>query len=233
MQEDLETLRKNMNLNGIFSSLNIDNKNITSTNSYNYLGLTIDENHTFRNHIKNVIRSISPFVGILKKIRYYVNNNCLMSIYYAHIHSRLTYLLPIWSSTSNCHLKIIKYMQNKVFRNIQYKPWDYSTKQLYTEKLLSFNQTINFETILLIHKLKNNLIRNSINVEENINTTNRITRRAKNVRLPQFFTKSAQNNMLFRGFKLYNELPYQLKQQSLDSFKMSLRTYVFNKYPIG
>jgi hypothetical protein len=124
-------------------------------------------------------------------------------------------------------------MQNKVFRNIQYKPWDYSTKQLYTEKLLSFNQTINFETILLIHKLKNNLIRNSINIEENINTTNRITRRAKNVRLPQFFTKSAQNNMLFRGFKLYNELPYQLKQQSLDSFITSLRTYVFNKYPIG
>jgi hypothetical protein len=108
--------RKNMCLNNLFYSIKFNDQTILSTTEYNYLGLLIDDNLTFCKHIQNVLRSITPYVGVLKKVRYCLNNKCLLSLYYAYIHSRLIYLLPIRSSSSNCNLRNVKYVVNKVMR---------------------------------------------------------------------------------------------------------------------
>jgi hypothetical protein len=59
-------------------------------------------------------------------------------------------------------------------RYIQFKH-SYPSNQLYTDKILSFNQTIVLHTVILIHNLKNKLIKTSIDLQENIITTNRST----------------------------------------------------------
>ncbi len=73
-------------------------------NSYDYLGLVIDEKLSWTPHIEKVSKKISPIIAILKKIRYSVDLRTLEIIYNSFINSHLTYLLPIWGSASNTRL---------------------------------------------------------------------------------------------------------------------------------
>lgn len=47
-------------------------------------------------------------------------------------------------------------------RVINYKPYDFSTELLYSESILSLNQLQNYEAILSIFKILNNLIRSPV-----------------------------------------------------------------------
>ena len=88
---------RNMHTTDIFHSLMINNEKIDSVNEYNYLGLIIDEKQNWSSHVAKVANKISPYVGILKRLRHFVNHKTLMLIYYSYIDSHLIYVLPIWA----------------------------------------------------------------------------------------------------------------------------------------
>ena len=82
-----------------------------------YLGLTIDMNLNFDFHISNIAYKISRTVGIISKIRHYLET-ALLKIYYTLIHSHLLYGLIIWGSTFPTYLKKLIILQNKAVKFI-------------------------------------------------------------------------------------------------------------------
>lgn len=108
------------------------NKNevINNSSSIKFLGLTIDETLSWKEHIMKLKQKIVRPVGILKRLNDFVPKNVIRSIYFALIHSHLQYLTLIWHSTSKNNLKILQILQNKAIKNI------YSLNNLYsTERL--------------------------------------------------------------------------------------------------
>ena len=73
--------KKKENLN--FSEIKVDGEKIKRVQSTKFLGVLIDENLNWKHQITYVMNQISKTVGIMSKIRYYVNKNTSIMLYYA------------------------------------------------------------------------------------------------------------------------------------------------------
>jgi hypothetical protein len=60
---------------------------IKRVNEVKYLGLNMDEQLNFKRHIEKLRGKISPTVGMLHKLKFYLPSRILKSIYHAFIHS--------------------------------------------------------------------------------------------------------------------------------------------------
>ena len=58
-----------------------------------HLDFTLDESLSFNCHIKNLIKRLSQSVGILAKVKPFLNTKALLNLYYAIFHSHLQYNL--------------------------------------------------------------------------------------------------------------------------------------------
>ena len=94
--------------NVIVINSNSKNNNLTSdltasklslVQNTRYLGVLFDNCLSFKNHITLLEKKLSPAVGILAKIKPFLNRKTLLSLYYAIFHSNLHYGLITWGST--------------------------------------------------------------------------------------------------------------------------------------
>jgi hypothetical protein len=148
--------RPNQNNLDSFISIGRGSNKMFACNSYDYLGLVIDEKLSWTPHIEKVSTKISPIIAILKKIRYSVDLRTLEIIYNSFINSHLTYLLPIWGSASNTRIIQSRTLQNRALKFMRFLPFDHPTANLYSQKQLSLCQLYHFESILLIYKMIHN-----------------------------------------------------------------------------
>ena len=93
--------------------LTILDKDITQVSKTKFLGITFDNNLTFKHHISNLCLKLSRSVALLLKIKNLVTVEIRKIMYYAHIFPLLTYCNPIWSTTYPCHLHNLKILHKK------------------------------------------------------------------------------------------------------------------------
>ena len=103
---------------------NEENKNITleHKNCIKYLGLLIDENLSWKNHIYTLTTKINKTVGLIAKLRHIVPNRTLLDIYKSLIAPNITYGLTSWGTASKTLLKNIPVLQKRVLRLIHFAP---------------------------------------------------------------------------------------------------------------
>ena len=86
--------------------LQINNYNIERIPSIKFLGVLLDENLSWKDHIKYTENKISKNIGILYKARDYLSKESLLSLYYSHIRKL-------------CQFSMGKYDKNKLKENPQ------------------------------------------------------------------------------------------------------------------
>lgn len=215
----------------LFSTVQIYSQTVESCEVYDYLGLTIDSRLTWAQHIQRVCSKVSSHVFAISKLRYYVSPIVLKMYYSSFVHSQVIYLLPVWGSAAKTHLLPLQYLQNKTQKIMKFLPYDYPTINLYSPQILSINQQFKFESLLLIYKVINNLIKSNITFVRNTDVSGRTTRAAHLWRLPSFRTEIAQKSVFFLGLSMFNELPNNLKElNSITAFKSQLKEYVYQKF---
>ena len=89
-------------------------------NSIKYLGVLIDENLSWKNHIDSVITKISKTIGIITKLRHFVPSSVLLNIYTSLITPYITYGLITWGTASKTYLHKILLLQKRVLRLIYF-----------------------------------------------------------------------------------------------------------------
>ena len=78
-------------------SIEIDSAYIKQVDFAKYLGVIFDSNLTWKNHINEFCLKLSKTVGILSKVRYFVNRDILVMLYYSLIYPFLAYGVYVWS----------------------------------------------------------------------------------------------------------------------------------------
>jgi hypothetical protein len=78
-----------------------------------YLGIFIDSNLSWKPQVDNIAKKIKRSVGVLSKLRYYVNINILTNIYYALICPYLIYGITVWGNTYLTTLQPLFVLQKK------------------------------------------------------------------------------------------------------------------------
>jgi hypothetical protein len=68
---------------------------IKKVSEVKYLAFYLDEQLNFKRHIEKLRGKISPMVGVLYKLKFYLPSRILKSIYHAFIYSNIQYLLIV------------------------------------------------------------------------------------------------------------------------------------------
>ena len=66
---------------------------LAKVSTVKFLGFTLDGNHTFNDHVRNVITKISKSVGVMKRLHCQLPADVMVKLYYSLVYSHLTYAL--------------------------------------------------------------------------------------------------------------------------------------------
>ena len=106
--------------NAVNVQLNIilDDVSLDRVNSTKFLGVTIDENLTWKKHIDAISKTISRNAGMLTKLKHFVPENILYTLYCTLILPYINYGIIIWGSACKLYLDKIFKLQKWAIRTI-------------------------------------------------------------------------------------------------------------------
>lgn len=192
--------------------------------SMRVLGLELDERLSFNNHILQITKKIVPFIYALKRIRKYLTEKTALSMYYAYVDSKISYMSALWSTAPKYLLDSIDILQRKALRIVYRKEPRCSKKEIYNEQIIPASLAGEVHTIILLFKMINNLAVNNHELTKLNQIHAHVTRNASNFYIPLTNTQFGSNNFYIRALKLFNNLPNEIKKiRSLAMFKHRLK----------
>lgn len=219
--------------NNINNQLFIGNEKLERVRSTVYLGLTIQQNLKWSEHVEKIYKKITNFLGMLRRSSYMLPIKERKSVFYAHVQSQISYLNVIWQNSAENILSKISIALNKFMRVIFWE--DYTNPNIRTVNLYSKNNMLNlkqinfYEAIVFMYKLKHNLIRNNIEIEYNSDVHSYNTRSANDIRPSIPRTNYLRLGCMYSSIVSFNNLPITLKDVTpLSKFKEQLKQYILN-----
>ena len=97
-------------------TLILNRKAIEQKDHVKYLGVLLDEHLNCKKQIASVTKKISRGIGILARLRGYLDPNLLKNIYFSIVYSHLSYGVEVWGSACPTDLEKILILQKKAVR---------------------------------------------------------------------------------------------------------------------
>ena len=136
-------------------AITFNNIDIKRENSVKSLGVTIDENLTWKNHIEVVENKISKNIGVLYRASHLPDFKNLLKIYLFVIHIYISYANIAWASTFKTKLQGIPKKQKHAARiTFHANIFDHSRPLLKEMKVLNVYQINLIQTLKFMRKTK-------------------------------------------------------------------------------
>ena len=100
--------------------IKLNGKKFDHTSHIKYLGVYLDEFLDGSAHCRELQVKLRCSIGILAKIKYYISQNELISLYHATFSSLLLYGCQVWSHGNQNHIRKIEVLQNSAIRIISH-----------------------------------------------------------------------------------------------------------------
>ena len=174
-------------------------------------------------------------MGILSKLRHYVNIDILTNLYYSLIHPFLTYGIIIWGNTYSTTLQPLYILQKKAVRIMTFSSFDeHSTPLFRLLAIMKLSDLVTFHIALFMHKFHNKLLPSYFDSFFNpvLRIHNYNTRSAANQSyyLPRARTNYGIFNIRFQGPKVWNSLGKDIKSTPFGDFKKQLKNELLCQY---
>ena len=99
-------------------SLKLNHFEITRTTSIKFLGVMIDENLNWTDHIHILENKLSKNIGLLYRAKQYLDEKAMTTLYFSFFHSYLTYGNIAWASTFKTNLAKLACQQRRAVKAI-------------------------------------------------------------------------------------------------------------------
>ena len=214
--------KKKLNLSNDHIMLN--NEFIKFSNSCIFLGVHIDKNLTFKNHISHVMGKLAKNTGILYKIKDNMTEAAMLNYYNALLLPYMSYNVIVWGGTYRTHLEPIVVQQKRIIRIIANSHFLEHTNNLFFRlKLLKFHDVYRYFLSIYMFKTVN---QGNYTIQHGVNTRNRDLAQPVYQRLT-----ITQHSIQYCGPKIWNELPRDIRNISkLHIFKKHLKQHLLNQY---
>ena len=127
----------------------IRNNEIAVVNSTKFLGVIIDDKLKWKEHLQ-YIEKISKSIGIIYKIRPYLDKATFKNLYFTFVFPYLIYCVEVWGNACDTHLEPIIKIHKRYIRTITFSCYFEQTEPLFKElELLSFKKLV-IQRILLM-----------------------------------------------------------------------------------
>lgn len=214
------------------SSLNIcfDSHTIERAEHIKILGFIIDETLNFEKHIEYIRSLIVPFTFAIKRIRNFIDDKTALSLYYAYVHSRMVYMSNFWSAANSSLVESVDIVQRKFLRTVFMKDRFCHKNELYSKDILPMSLYSIFIQVVTVFKIQNNMLVNNIKVNTSDMNHSYGTRSRTNYVVQKCRTEKAKSNFFVRSFRLYNDIPNDIKQiYSLKLFKKRYKEFLYEQ----
>ena len=162
------TKRINSNYNAW--KISIDDTIIPVVHNTKFLGLWIDDNLTWDTHFKKLETRIKTKICMLQRGKNMLTVHAKKILYFAQIHSLLTYGLVIWGNMlSQTNKTRLQKIQDKAVQLIA--PHKKLPEVYHDHRILTIDQSVQLENIKIWYKHQNNLL--PVKLQENMCTDHR------------------------------------------------------------
>jgi hypothetical protein len=127
------------------ANLQLNNKNIEKVQTFNFLGIHIDEHLKWKSHVANTALKLSRTVGILVKLRHHLPPYILKTIYQSLFVSHISYGILAWGN----HSDKLFLLQKKAIRLITN-----SNYLAHTDPLFKISNCLKIHDIYFLNILK-------------------------------------------------------------------------------
>ena len=132
----------------------MNHQEISEVNSTKFLGIIINNQLNWKNHLDHICTKVSKNIGIILKARRVFDKRTLLSLYYSLIYPCLTYCIQVWGSTYQTHLSKLVILQKKIVRIIHGVPPRTHTEPLFSElNILKVSNLYKYSIALFMYKL--------------------------------------------------------------------------------
>lgn len=212
--------------------LKIDGVPLTQAHVVKYLGIYIDDELSWIPHIEHLQKQIARSTALLSKLRYYVNIDVRRTVYYSLVHSHLNYGIAAYGSATKTALNKLQVMQNSIMRIITFSNYKHSAKPLLKKlQILNLENMCKLEVGKIMFGCHHGHIPSKLvklfTKSNKIHSYN--TRQASNdgFFIPKTSSQYGKKTIKFRGSKLWNCIPQQIKQApSISNFKKKFKIYL-------
>jgi len=200
---------------------------------YKYLGILLDENLNFSQHIDYICKKLSRGLFYLRRIKSLVNEKNLKSIYYTVFHSHLLYCSTIVGCASQSNIKRICTLQKKAIRIITSSKYNEHTAPLFHKlKIMPFDCIVQIQNLKHMHSIVYEYAHESFAGT----WTRNINRETEhNLRNNDDFTVPAPHYENFKKYPLYS-FPYAWNnlgdvkfQRNKVTFQIALTDQLFDQ----
>ena len=243
--------QKNLAVNNLIQIM-IDNNKIQQVTSNKFLGVTINSDLTWKNHINLVTTKIARAIGVIRRIRYRLSKKTAMMLYETLIVSHISYGNIIWASSYKTYLQKIFLLQKRALklcsgiacksnqqfagaRNINARYITRNTSTFHINNKLSVYDINKYQIASLVYTALNNLsppyLQNLFNPVANIHSYNTRAETRNNL-----FTRPAKTTQRkfatsVRATTVWNSIPDSIRNSdTLHLFSKNLKLFYLNKY---
>ena len=197
-----------------------------------FLGVYINENLDWTDHVKHIVTPISRNIGILYKVRYFVSDKILLMLYNTLILPYISYCNILWATCKTVTNNILL-LQKKAIRVCTRSGFLDHTNPLFVKLRCLKVDDINFlQTAIFMFRFNNKLLPDSFSsmFQSNNAVHSYSTRQASNIHLVNPRTTLAHKSIRHSGPDVWNSLPQHVRTlQTPLSFKRAIKRILISK----
>ena len=199
-----------------------------------FLGVLIDECLTWKNHIDCICKTISRNIGVMNKLKHFVPDRILHTLYCTLVLPYLNYGILLWGNTCKSYLdKLIK-LQKWAIRTISNSHYRSHTGPLFSKhNILTLNDMFNLELGVFMFKYSSNELPNVFNdfFMKRSDIHSYPTRHANDLNLTNNKKHFPDKAVRSSGPVLWNSLSKSLKSaNSSKHFRQMYKNNLISKY---
>ena len=193
-----------------------------------FLGVIIDDKLTWKNHIDAISKTISRNIGMLTKLKHYVPEHILYSLYCTLVLPYINYGILIWGNTYKIYLSKIHRLQKWAMRTISSEHYRCHANPLFKKyNILNVYDTFKLDLGVFMYKHHEELLPKIFNDYFRKHNQNHsyATRNAQNYSIYNAKKMFSDRSVRTSGPVLWNSLDRKSKQtKSVKEFKRMLKT---------
>ena len=222
----------------ITQEIKIGNITLPEATEFKLLGVWLGPGLTWTSHVSRLILKLNHNMNLLKTSKRFLSRHSLLSVYYAHIFSHISYGITLWGNmVPSSMLSKLQHVQNQCLSYVFNKPL--LDKDYKSNRILKIRDILWINNVKLGYKLLHshlptkilNLCTTNSNSKD-LTRTHRYGTRNKNLKnLLKATTRNHYNSYLVKSIKEFNSLPEPLKKiTNWHKYVQSFKNYCFTQH---
>ena len=177
----------------------------------------MDSNLNWKNHVHHICAKVSKCIGILSKLRYYLDRTILKQLFYAFLYPYLTYGLVVWGNKYHTNIYPIIILQKRAIRIMTHSKFDDHTSPLFKSlNILKFSDLLFFHNALVMYQYHEKslppIFDDFFKPIYRIHSHNTRLASRSSLHGPQIGTNYGKFNLRYLGAKIWNSIEENIKQ---------------------